>query len=126
MSPQVAPIWENLFYGITEKIPLKYGFRTIKKFDIGGKIIAGQVENSKQLKNGNFQKRITTIYPSGHLGTETRIYSPDGELLKSYAGIRTTSGTKEYNSAKTKLLPSIVPDMHKSENIKNAKILEEI
>ena len=126
MAPQVTPVWENLFYGIINRIPLKQGFKRVKTFDIGGKIIAGQIENSKTLHNGNLQKRITTVYPNGHLGMETRIYSPSGELLKSYAGIRTSYGTKEYYSGNAKLVPSVVTNMHESEKLANAKTLENI
>lgn len=122
MKPQVAPIWENLFYGIINRIPLAKGYNRIKTFDIGGKIIAGQVTDTKFLKNGNTQKRITTVYPSGHLGLETKVYSPDGELLKAYAGIRTTSGTKQYTSA-TKIPTAEILKMHQSEKLDNAKIL---
>ena len=122
MAPQIAPIWENLFYGTIDKISLKQGYKKIKTFHIGGKVIASQVQNSKILRNGNVQKRITTLYPNSHVGIETKIYTPDGELLKAYAGIRTSSGTKEFHSAKS-LPQETLQEMHKSENLKNAKTL---
>ena len=58
---QVAKIWEQLYYGITNKIPFQNNYETIKTWSIGNRIIQGQVYNQKILKNGNIQKRITTF-----------------------------------------------------------------
>lgn len=92
--PQVVSIWTNLFYGITERAPLKPGYKIINSFKIGEKTVGAQLLSNKMLKNGNIQKRITTVFPNGSLGLETRVLSPNGELLKAYTGVRTTSGTK--------------------------------
>lgn len=90
---QVAKIWENLYYGMIGRNPMPQNYSAIKSWTIGNKIVQGQLYNEKVLKNGNTQKRITTLFSDGNLGLETGIYSPSGELLKSYVGIRTTSRT---------------------------------
>ncbi len=112
---QVAKIWENLYLGMTNIIPLPRNYQTIKTWKIGDKIIQGQISNQKILNNGNIQKRITTLFRDGKLGLETKVYAPDGELLKAYAGIRTTKNT----------IPNIesASEMYKMQNLKDAKML---
>lgn len=60
---------------------------------------AGQFFSSKVLPNGNLQQRIVTQYGNpGVIGIDTRVMSPSGELLRSYAGIRTPEGTRIYGN----------------------------
>ena len=58
-------------------------------------IHAGQIKGIKILPNGNKQVRITTAYAGSTptLALDTRVYSPSGELLKSYHGIRGAEAT---------------------------------
>lgn len=58
-------------------------------------IHAGQIKGVKTLPNGNKQVRITTAYAGSNstLALDTRVYSPSGELLKAYHGIRGTEAT---------------------------------
>ena len=41
----IANVWENLYYGIIGKKQLPAGYRTIKTWNIGEKIISGQLHN---------------------------------------------------------------------------------
>ena len=120
---RVAEIWENLFYGITKQSPLPPSYNTIKTWQIGDKIIEGQVYNQKILKNGNIQKRIITLFRDTKLGFETEVYSPDGELLKAYNGIRTTKGTQQIKPHNIGLTAE---EMYASKNIKDAKTLSDL
>lgn len=52
---------------------------------------AGQIEYSKILPNGNKQTRLVTAYGGGDIGMTTIVKSPDGEVLKAYAGVRCRS-----------------------------------
>lgn len=57
---------------------------------------AGQILSTKILPNGNKKVRLLTAFANdGALGLESVLYSPNGELLEAYAGIRRNStGTK--------------------------------
>lgn len=77
---------------------------------------AGQIYNYKTLPNGNVQKRITTAYAGDKnaLGIETAIYSPRGELLKAYAGIRDGAAgtTRTYASGTKNDVQTILNNMY--------------
>ena len=70
---------------------------------------AGQLQGCKILPNGNKQVRITTAYAGdAHvISTDTRIYSPEGELLKAYHGIR--GAEMKYVTPKNELIKHILP-----------------
>lgn len=69
---------------------------------------AGQVYGEKVLPNGNIQKRITTAYAGSEptIAIDTRVYSPSGELLKAYHGIRGCEVTYKNGD---KVIHSIAP-----------------
>ncbi len=59
---------------------------------------AGQFYSQKFLPNGNFQRRIVTVYGNNALGFETQLFNRDNKLIKSYVGARNANGTINYVS----------------------------
>lgn len=107
---KIALIWENMYREIANDRPIRAGFSVLKKWQIGEKVLSGQVYNEKTLKNGNIQKRIVTVFPNGHLGFETKVNNPDGELLKAYVGVRTSSCLKNKPSAQSEIVNTMQLD----------------
>lgn len=81
-------VYPKLMAKITGKIPLQKGESVVYQWrDAMGKVYAGQIYGKKVLPNGNIQERITTVYAQKPaMGTNTRVYGPDGTLIKSYYG----------------------------------------
>jgi len=84
-----SAVWNNLQCRFRYGFPLPENMKLLHLWKFYDRPPhAGQVLTVKTLPNGNIQKRITTAYGSEVLGLETGVYSPKGELLKAYAGIR--------------------------------------
>jgi hypothetical protein len=76
---------------ITGEVKLAKNEAVITAWRFGNKPAhAGQIRGKKVLPNGNTQIRITTAYAGDAktIATDTKVYSPSGELLKAYHGIR--------------------------------------
>lgn len=90
-APQIKAIHRALIKKITGQTPLAKNESLITLWRFGDKPAhAGQLFGQKTLPNGNIQKRVTTAYAgdSHRIATDTKVYSPSGELLKTYHGIR--------------------------------------
>jgi hypothetical protein len=88
---QVAAVHDKIMQKITGKINLAKNESVITAWRFGNRPIhAGQICGKKVLPNGNTQIRITTAYAGDAttIATDTKVYSPSGELLKAYHGIR--------------------------------------
>ncbi len=82
------------------------GEEVIKTWQFEGRPIhAGQIKGTKILPNGNKQVRITTAYAGNTptIATDTHVYSPSGELLNVYHGVRKPSGTLNYGNTPTEV-----------------------
>lgn len=92
------------------------------RFD-GRPVHAGQIQGIKILPNGNKQIRVTTVYAgtTPSIATDTRVFSPSGELLNAYHGIRgaekTISPTRNYGNT-----PSEVSEIIKLERSINPEV----
>ena len=86
---------------IRGKSPLRKGEKVITAWKFGSQEAhAGQIMLApKTLPNGNIQKRTITVYAGSNppVALDTRIYTPNGELLKAYHGIRGES-TRAYGN----------------------------
>jgi regulator of extracellular matrix RemA (YlzA/DUF370 family) len=93
-SEIAAKINKNILSKINNKRPLNVlkneEVITAWRFGDNKPAHAGQILDRKILPNGNKKVRIATAYAneSNPIGINTKIYSPSGELLKSYYGIR--------------------------------------
>jgi hypothetical protein len=88
---QVAAVHDKLMQKIAGNANLSKNEAVITAWRFGNKPIhAGQIRGKKVLPNGNTQLRITTAYAgdSNMIATDTKVYSPSGELLKAYHGVR--------------------------------------
>lgn len=83
-------VYDKLMRKVQGKVPAEPSERLIHVWRFGEKTPhAGQIYSKKILPNGNIQTRITTASGcDSTIATDTRVYSPSGELLKSYFGIR--------------------------------------
>lgn len=87
---------------------------------------AGQIQGTKILPNGNKQVRITTAYAgdSSQIALDTRVYSPSGELLKVYHGIRGTE--TKFITPENELIKHILPTRAYANDAKGvAKIIRQ-
>lgn len=105
--PLTLSIWENAMSIVkgVKNLPKKSSLVASWSFTGRNLPHAGQMYSCKTLPNGNIQKRIVTAYAgsSSSLGMETVVFSPKGELLKAYAGIRDgASGTTRMYASGTK------------------------
>lgn len=90
-ATHITSIHEKLMKKITGSQPCEAGERIVHIWKFGNKPAhAGQIYGQKVLPNGNIQRRITTAYAgdANTIATDTRVYSPKGELLKAYYGVR--------------------------------------
>jgi hypothetical protein len=90
-APQIEGIHKALMKKITGQTPLAKNESVITAWKFGDNPAhAGQLMGKKTLPNGNIQTRVTTAYAgdSHMIATDTKVYSPSGELLKAYHGIR--------------------------------------
>ena len=83
-------VYDKLMRKVQGTIPVTQGEKLVHVWRFGEKTPhAGQIYSKKILPNGNIQTRITTASGcDSTIATDTRVYSPSGELLKSYFGIR--------------------------------------
>lgn len=110
-----AKIWEGLHSCIRNKTSLPKDMKLVKTWNFYNRPAhAGQIYTQKTLPNGNVQKRLTTVYGNYAIGLETSVYSPKGELLKAYAGVRNTEKgvTSRYASGSKKEVIPILDSMY--------------
>ena len=83
-------VYDKLMRKVQDKVPMQQSEKLVHVWRFGEKTPhAGQIYSKKVLPNGNVQIRITTASGcDSTVATDTRVYSPSGELLKSYFGIR--------------------------------------
>ena len=83
-------VYDKLMRKVQDKVPMQQNEKLVHVWRFGEKTPhAGQIYSKKVLPNGNVQIRITTASGcDSTVATDTRVYSPSGELLKSYFGIR--------------------------------------
>lgn len=88
-------VYDKLMRKVQGTIPVTQGEKLVHVWRFGEKTPhAGQIYSKKILPNGNIQTRITTASGcDSTIATDTRVYSPSGELLKSYFGIRGPKST---------------------------------
>lgn len=95
-GPSSIGTWSTLQLGL--KTEFLESINTWKK-TLSSRHPSAQFLSIKTLRNGNTQERIVTALEDGYLCTETNVYSPSGDLLKAYAGIR-QGHTNMYKSGK--------------------------
>ena len=83
-------VYDKSMRKVQGTIPVTQGEKLVHVWRFGEKTPhAGQIYSKKILPNGNIQTRITTASGcDSTIATDTSVYSPSGELLKSYFGIR--------------------------------------
>lgn len=88
-------VYDKLMRKVQGTIPVTQGEKLVHVWRFEEKTPhAGQIYSKKILPNGNIQTRITTASGcNSTIATDTRVYSPSGELLKSYFGIRGPKST---------------------------------
>lgn len=96
----IQGIWSNLRFLMTSAAESQKNYKLVHTWRFPNREAhAGQFLNTKVLPNGNIQKRVITQYGNpGTVGIETNVFKPNGELLRSYAGIRTPEGTRIYGN----------------------------
>lgn len=87
---QMKTVYDKLMSKVQGKVRTQEGERIVHVWRFGDRTPhAGQVLSRKVLPNGNVQYRISTASGcDSTIAVDTRVYSPSGELLKSYFGIR--------------------------------------
>lgn len=87
---QMKAVYDKLMNKITGRAQLNKGERIAHVWRFGDRTpYAGQIYSKKVLPNGNIQERITTASGcDSTIAVDTKVYSPSGELLQSYFGIR--------------------------------------
>lgn len=90
-APNLESISQKYLKKIQGKYSLQEGEQLISKYSFNGQEAhAGQVLQRKVLPNGNKKVRTVTVYAGNgpEVAIDSKIYSPSGELLKAYHGIR--------------------------------------
>ena len=102
-------VYDKLMGKVQGRTPLQQYERLVHVWRFGEKTPhAGQIYSRKILPNGNVRTRITTASGCDSIvAIDTRIYSPSGELLKSYFGIRGPKCT--ITDAENKLIKEYEP-----------------
>ncbi len=83
-------VYDKLMRKVQGIIPVQNGERIEHVWRFGDRTPhAGQIYSKKVLPNGNIQERIATASGcDSTIAVDTKVYSPSGELLQSYFGIR--------------------------------------
>lgn len=112
-------LWNTLSTAIKTRGTLPKNMQIVHTWSFGKNAPhAGQILQTKTLQNGNLQKRMVTVYGNTALGLETAVYSPSGEFLKAYAGVRsvpykgTESITSRYASGSKDDVGAVVRSMY--------------